>query len=134
MFPSEYSFATPWLLGAGNLTRDHDFSPGSSSIMSKSDFFSHGSSSNRVNNDGDFESSFGNDDEINENGACKLEGSEVRIDLTDDLLHMVCISWIYAYFLAHLFYSLNFLFTWSYFIIGIRFSLSWITSIFVELL
>ncbi|KAG6608338.1 F-box/LRR-repeat protein 15, partial [Cucurbita argyrosperma subsp. sororia] len=86
---NEYSFATPWLLGAGNLTRDHDFSPGSSSIMSKSDFFSHGSSSNRVNNDGDFESSFGNDDEINENGAGKLEGSEVRIDLTDDLLHMV---------------------------------------------
>lgn len=89
IFPSEYSFATPWPLGAGNPTRDYDLSHGSSSIMPRNVFFYHTSTSNRVEDDQDFESSFGNDDGINETGA---EGSEVRMDLTDDLLHMVCIS------------------------------------------
>lgn len=92
IFLSECSFATPWPLGAGHPTRDYDFSHGSSSIMARNEFFYHASTSNRVDDDKDFESSFGKDDGINENEACKSEGFEVRMDLTDDLLHMVCIS------------------------------------------
>ncbi|CAK9317590.1 unnamed protein product [Citrullus colocynthis] len=83
----ESSFATPWPLGAGNPMRDYDFIHGSSSIMSRNEFLYHASTSSRV--DEDLESSFGRDDGINENDTCKSEGFEVRMDLTDDLLHMV---------------------------------------------
>lgn len=84
---TESSFATPWPLGAGNPMRDYDFIHGSSSIMSRNEFLYHASTSCRV--DEDLESSFGRDDGINDNDTCKSEGFEVRMDLTDDLLHMV---------------------------------------------
>lgn len=92
IFSSECAFSTPWPLGAGNPARDYDFCHGSSSIMTRNEFFYHASTSNRVDDGDDFDSSFAKDDEINENDACKSEEFEVRMDLTDDLLHMVCIS------------------------------------------
>ena len=91
-FPSESSFATSWPLGAGNPARDFDFSNGSSSNMTRNEYLCHGTTSSRVDADKDLESSFDRDDGINENDTCKSEGFEVRMDLTDDLLHMVCIS------------------------------------------
>lgn len=89
--------------------RDYDFIHGSSSIMSRNEFLYHASTSCRV--DEDLESSFGRDDGINDNDTCKSEGFEVRMDLTDDLLHMVCISRDLLLFSCLPSYFLDFLFT-----------------------
>lgn len=47
---------------------------------------------NNVGEENRIDSSGGKDDEGDASGTSKTEDFEVRMDLTDDLLHMVCVS------------------------------------------
>lgn len=47
---------------------------------------------NNAGEENQFDSSGGKDDDGDASGASKVEDFEVRMDLTDDLLHMVCVA------------------------------------------
>lgn len=74
---------------------------GSSASATKHEMLSHTYLLNGL----DFEHSLDYNDEMEEDGDVdnKAEDLEVRMDLTDDLLHMVCIFVFVPFFLSSLF-------------------------------
>lgn len=90
---SESHYAAAITSGAGNSSssgdRDYNISQGSY-VVSKKEIVYH----NFMMNDGEenhFDSSDEEDVERDDSGTSKTEDFEVRMDLTDDLLHMVCV-------------------------------------------
>lgn len=84
---------------AGNsISADRDFSLSqSSSALSRNEIFYHNFMWNSSSNENACDSNGGRDDG-DEGGTSKSEDAEVRMDLTDDLLHMVkCLDLLLAY-------------------------------------
>ena len=90
---SEYHFASAVFSNAGNSSssaeRDYHISQGSS-FPSKNQIFYHTLTMSDGGGKNSSECSDGTDDVGDEIGSPRLEDFEVRMDLTDDLLHMVC--------------------------------------------
>lgn len=88
----EYPFTTVVSSNAGisssSADRDYHISLGSS-FPSTNQMFYHTLTMNDGGGKNSSESSDGKDDEGDESGSPKMEDFEVRMDLTDDLLHMV---------------------------------------------
>ncbi|PON73101.1 F-box domain containing protein [Parasponia andersonii] len=68
--------------------RHYDISHGSY-VASKNEVFYHTFMVNNVGEQNQFDSTGGKDDERDASGTSKTEDFEIRMDLTDDLLHMV---------------------------------------------
>ncbi|EXB74891.1 F-box/LRR-repeat protein 15 [Morus notabilis] len=85
-----YSTAISSVAGNSNSSgdRDYDITHGSF-VASKNEIFYHTFMLNNVDEENPFDSSGGKDNEGDESGTTKTEDLEVRMDLTDDLLHMV---------------------------------------------
>lgn len=81
--------------GAGNSSssadRDYRINQGSN-VPYKSETFFQNFTPNNGGEESPFESGSGKDDEGDKSGTSKTEDLEVRMDLTDDLLHMVSIA------------------------------------------
>lgn len=90
---SEYHIPTAVFSNAGNSSssadRDYHINQGSS-FPSKNQIFYQTSTMSDGGGKNASESSDGTDDVGDESGSPRLEDFEVRMDLTDDLLHMVC--------------------------------------------
>ncbi|KAF3446108.1 hypothetical protein FNV43_RR11287 [Rhamnella rubrinervis] len=88
----ECHYATAITSGDGNSSssgdRDYNISQGSY-VASKNEIFYHNFMLNNGGEENHFESRSGKDVERDESGTSKAEDFEVRMDLTDDLLHMV---------------------------------------------
>lgn len=89
---SDYPLATAAFSNAGNSSsateRDYLISQGSS-IASKNQIFYHTVTMTDSGDKNPSDSGDGKDEEGDETGSLKTEDFEVRMDLTDDLLHMV---------------------------------------------
>lgn len=89
---SERHYATAITSGDGNSSssgdRDYNISQGSYAA-SKNEIFYHNFMLNNGGEENHLDSSSGKDVERDESGTSKTEDFEVRMDLTDDLLHMV---------------------------------------------
>lgn len=83
---SEYHFAGN---SSSSADRDYHISQGSS-FPSKNQIFYHTLTMSDGGGKNSSESSDGTDDVGDKSGSPRLEDFEVRMDLTDDLLHMVC--------------------------------------------
>ena len=91
---SECCYSTAICSVAGNSNssgdRNYDNTHGSF-VASKNEIFYHTFMLNNVDEENQVDSSGGKDNEEDESGTSKTEDLEVRMDLTDDLLHMVCV-------------------------------------------
>lgn len=100
--------------GNSSSSADRDFSLGqSSSAPSGNEIFYHNFMWSNSNDENPSDSSGGRDDE-HEGGTSKSEDLEVRMDLTDDLLHMVTCLNIFCFYIstvAYFFYLILFLFS-----------------------
>lgn len=89
---SECHYATAITSGDGNSSssgdRDYNISQGSY-VASKNEISYHNFMLANGGEENHFDSSSGKDLERDESGTSKTEDFEVRMDLTDDLLHMV---------------------------------------------
>lgn len=86
--------------GAGNSSSsDRDYSRNQgSNVLYKSEAFYHSLVPNNGGEENPFESVSGKDDERDNGDTSNSEDFEVRMDLTDDLLHMVItVSHIYTF-------------------------------------
>ena len=82
---------------------------------------------NNVSEDNQFDSGGGRDNEGDEAGTSKAEDLEVRMDLTDDLLHMVCVASHSILLLESLAKFCICFISQSFSSFSSRFSLSWTT-------
>ncbi|KAM1012923.1 hypothetical protein ACFX13_043694 [Malus domestica] len=91
-FNHDFHYAMAMASGAGNSSssaeRDYRINE-SSFIPYKSETFFQNTTPNIGCEDGPFDSGSGKDDDGDHSGTSKTEDLEVRMDLTDDLLHMV---------------------------------------------
>lgn len=105
---SECHYATAITSGAGNSSssgdKDYNINQGSN-VASKNEIFYHTFMLNTGGEETQDDSISGKDVEGDESGTSKTEDSEVRMDLTDDLLHMVYVAHS-ATFLQELFANL----------------------------
>lgn len=89
---SDFHYAMAMASGAGNssssVDRNYSISQGSN-VPYQSETFFHNFTPNNGGEENPFESSSGKDDERDNGGTSKTDDFEVRMDLTDDLLHMV---------------------------------------------
>ncbi|CAN6682461.1 unnamed protein product [Malus baccata var. baccata] len=91
-FNHDFHYAMAMSSGAGNSSssaeRDYRINQ-SSFVPFKSETFFQDTTTNNGGEEGPFDSGSGKDDEGDNSGTSKTEDLEVRMDLTDDLLHMV---------------------------------------------
>ncbi|XP_050367142.1 F-box/LRR-repeat protein 15 [Argentina anserina] len=90
-FPHDFYYAMALTSGAGNSSssdRDYSRSQGSNALY-KSEAFYHSITPNNGDEENRYDSGSGKDDERDNNDTSNTEDFEVRMDLTDDLLHMV---------------------------------------------
>lgn len=89
---SESHYAAAITSGAGNSSssgdRDYNICQGSY-VVSKNEIVYHNFMMNDGGEENHFDSSNGKDVERDDSGTSRTEDFEVRMDLTDDLLHMV---------------------------------------------
>lgn len=89
---SDFHYAMAMSSGAGNssssVDRNYSTSQGSN-VPYQSETFFHNFTPNNGGEENPFESGSGKDDESDNGGTSKTDDFEVRMDLTDDLLHMV---------------------------------------------
>ncbi|KAH7523879.1 hypothetical protein FEM48_Zijuj06G0058800 [Ziziphus jujuba var. spinosa] len=91
----ECHYATAITSGAGNSSSsgDKDYNISQDTyVVSKNEIFYHTFMLNASGEENHDDSSSGKDVEGDESGTSKTEDSEVRMDLTDDLLHMVYVA------------------------------------------
>ncbi|GMN63247.1 hypothetical protein TIFTF001_032316 [Ficus carica] len=85
-----YSTAICSVAGNSNSSGDRNYdNTHGSFVASKNEIFHHTFMLNNVDEENQVDSSGGKDNEEDESGTSKTEDLEVRMDLTDDLLHMV---------------------------------------------